>query len=252
MSIHRYDRYNFEKANTTSTLPDGSYQHAISEALASRHQSLEVAVDTLLSRVDMLTEAATSLVETLQSGHKVLIAGNGGSAAQAQHFAAELVGRFKRERAPYAAIALTADSAIVTAIANDYSFQDVFARQVYALGQPGDMLIAFSTSGESENLVRAARAGHQSSMRITAVTGDKPNRLAGLADVAVCIPGIDTATTQELHMMITHILCDIVEKQLSGCDNQDTGVNSSSAGRFIAQDMHSHRFIEQNTREGAQ
>jgi D-sedoheptulose 7-phosphate isomerase len=252
MSIHRYDRYNFEKGHTASTLPDASYQHAISEALASRRQSMETAVDVLLSRIDMLTEAATSLVETLQSGHKALVAGNGGSAAEAQHFVAELVGRFKRERAPYAAIALTADSAIVTAIANDYGFQDVFARQVYALGQPEDMLIAFSTSGESENLVRAAQAGHQLSMRVTAVTGDKPNRLARLADVAVRIPGIDTATTQELHMMITHILCDIVEKQLSGCDNQDIGADSSRADGFFAQDKHPRRFTTQSTREDAQ
>ncbi len=229
MSIHRYDRYEVERANAISTLPDATYQRAISEALVSRRQSLETAVDVLLSRLDTLTEAATSLVETLQSGHKALVAGNGGSAAEAQHFAAELVGRFKRERAPYAAIALTADSAIVTAIANDYGFQDVFARQVYALGQAGDLLIAFSTSGESENLVRAVRAGHQLSMRVSAVTGDKPNRLARLADVAVCIPGMDTATMQELHMMVTHILCDIAEKQLSGCDNH------GSARQFIAQ-----------------
>ena len=247
MSIHHYDRYNFEKGQTASTLADATYQHAISEALASRRQSLETAVDVLLSRIDTLTEAATSLVETLQSGHKALIAGNGGSAAEAQHFAAELVGRFKRERAPYAAIALTADSAIVTAIANDYSFQDVFARQVYALGQPEDMLIVFSTSGESENLVQAARAGHQLSMRVTAITGDKPNRLARLADVAVRIPGIDTATTQELHMMITHILCDIVEKQLSGCENLNIDANSPHAHRFIAQDKHTDQLVAQDT-----
>lgn len=236
MSIHHYDQYSSRKANTTSTLPDTSYQQAIREALASRHQFLETAVDVLIARVDMLTEAATSLVETLQSGHKALVIGNGGSAAEAQHFAAELVGRFKRERAPYAAIALTTDSAIITAIANDYSFQEVFARQVYALGQPGDMLIAFSTSGESENIVRAAQAGHQLSMRVAAITGDSPNRLATLADMAIHIPGVDTATIQELHMMVTHILCDIAEKQLSGCDHQDIDADSSRA----------HRFIEQN------
>lgn len=233
MSIHYYDQYRFHKTNTTSTLPDASYQHVISEALASRRQFLETAMDVLTSRIDMLTDAATSLVETLQSGHKALIIGNGGSAAEAQHFAAELVGRFKRERAPYAAIALTADTTIVTAIANDYGYQEVFARQVYALGQPGDMLIAFSTSGESENVVLAAQAGHQVSMQITAVTGDKPNRLAALSDVVVYIPGIDTATTQELHMMVTHILCEIAEKQLSGGDHQDIGVDSSRAHRFI-------------------
>ena len=144
----------------------------------------------------------------------MLVAGNGGSAAEAQHFAAELVGRFKRERSPYAVLSLTTDTSILTAIANDYGYQDIFARQVLALGQPGDMLIVFSTSGESENLLHAAAAARRCHMTIIAITGDKPNSLECLVDVAMHVPTVDTAITQELHMMVTHILCDIVESEL--------------------------------------
>ena len=141
--------------------------------------------------------------------------GNGGSAAEAQHLAAELVGRFKRERMPYAVISLATDTAILTAIANDYGYQDVFARQLRALGQPGDLLIAFSTSGESENVLRAAEAGHQCLLKVVAVTGERPSRLEALSDVTVRVPCIDTAVAQELHMVVTHILCDIAETWLS-------------------------------------
>src|SRR5207302_7352453 len=113
----------------------------------------------LTSSAHLLSTAALWLVETLRSGHKVLVVGNGGSAAEAQHFVAELVGRFKQERVPYAAIALTGDTAVLTAIANDYGYSEIFARQVAALGQAGDLLLAFSTSGEAKNVVRAAHAG---------------------------------------------------------------------------------------------
>src|SRR5437660_3830797 len=125
---------------------DHSYYHeAIVNALAARRTILENALTDFITRATPLAEVATRLVETLRTGHKALVAGNGGSAAEAQHFAAELVGRFKRERSPYAVMALTTDTSILTAIANDYGYQDVFARQVSALGRPADMLIAFST-----------------------------------------------------------------------------------------------------------
>lgn len=135
-----------------------SYTEAVAAAVACRRIMLHDAYAQLALRAATLAEAAERLVRALRERHKVLVAGNGGSAAEAQHFAAELVGRFKRERAPYAALALTTDSSILTAIANDYGYADVFARQVLGLGQPGDVLIAYSTSGESENLVRAAQA----------------------------------------------------------------------------------------------
>jgi D-sedoheptulose 7-phosphate isomerase len=196
------------------------YHDFIVSALADRRAVLDAALLQLISRAEVLTEVAARLVETLQTGHKVLIAGNGGSAAEAQHFAAELVGRFKRERVPYAVLSLTTDTSILTAVANDYGYQDVFARQVSAFGQPGDLLIVFSTSGESENLVRAATAGRQRLMTTIAVTGDRPNRLARLADVAVRVPAVETDIVQELHLAVLHILCDIAESKLTGCSGE--------------------------------
>ena len=191
------------------------YQDAVMQALAWRRSALDGALIEMAKRSDVLAEVATRLITTLRTGRKALVAGNGGSAAEAQHFAAELVGRFKRERAPYAALALTTDTSILTAVANDYGYDDVFARQVLGLGQPGDMLIAFSTSGSSENLVRAAVSGHERGMTVVAVTGDKPSKLAMAADLAVRVPLVDTACVQELHLAVTHILCDIVEAELA-------------------------------------
>lgn len=188
---------------------------AIVKALNCHQKTLDIALAQLKTRVAVFTEVAARLVETLRTGHKVLVAGNGGSAAEAQHFAAEFVGRFKRERSPYAVLSLTTDTSILTAVSNDYGYQDVFARQVNAFGQPGDMLIAFSTSGESENLVRAATAGRERFMTVVAVTGNRPSRLERLADVTVRVPVADTAIAQELHMIVTHILCDIAESELA-------------------------------------
>ena len=191
-----------------------TYYDTIKNALTGHRKMLDVALAQSMRRVAISAEVTARLIETLRSGHKVLVAGNGGSAAEAQHFAAELVGRFKRERSPYAVLSLTTDTSILTAIANDYGYQDIFARQVLALGQPGDMLIVFSTSGESENLLHAAAAARRCHMTIIAITGDKPNSLECLVDVAMHVPTVDTAITQELHMMVTHILCDIVESEL--------------------------------------
>ncbi len=192
-----------------------AHYDTVVNALNDRRVMLDAALERLGSQAIVLTDVATRLVETLRSGHKVLVAGNGGSAAESQHFAAELVGRFKRDRAPYAVLALTTDTAILTAIANDYGYKEVFARQVLAFGQPGDMLLTFSTSGESENLLYAARAGHERQMTIVAVTGELPNSLKSLSDVTLSIPLVDTAFVQELHMIVTHILCDIAETALS-------------------------------------
>jgi D-sedoheptulose 7-phosphate isomerase len=191
------------------------YRATVARALADRRRVMDAALGELAGRAMAVAGAAARIVATLRAGHKVLAAGNGGSAAEAQHFAAELVGRFKRERAPYAALALTTDTAILTAVANDYGYQDVFARQVLGLGQPGDLLIAFSTSGESENLVRAASAARARGMTVIAVTGDRSSRLERAADLTVRVPVTDTATAQELHMAITHVLCDIVELELA-------------------------------------
>ena len=197
------------------------YHTTIVDALACRRSTLDVALSQLSTQAMVLTEVAILLVEALRTGHKVLAVGNGGAAAQAQHFAAELVGRFKRERAPYAVLSLTTDTSILTALANDYGYQDVFERQVLAFGRSGDLLLAFSTSGESENLIRAATAAQRRLMAVIVLTSDRPSRLECLADVTVRVPVIDTAVTQELHMVVTHILCDLVESELAACE-EDT------------------------------
>lgn len=160
------------------------------------------------------------LIRTLRNGNKVFVAGNGGSAAEAQHFASELVGRFKRERSPYAVLSLTTDTSILTAIANDYGYQEVFARQVLAFGQPDDVFVAFSTSGQSENLIRAALVARQCLMKVIAITGERPNQLECQANLTIHVPTADTAIAQELHMIVTHILCDLVEAELSGCEGE--------------------------------
>lgn len=211
---------------------DIDYYATVVHALNLRRGLLHRALADLTAHSGALTEVATSLVKTLRAGRKVLVAGNGGSAAEAQHFAAEFVGRFKRERSPYAVLALTTDSSILTAVSNDYGYQDVFARQVRALGNAGDMLIAFSTSGESENLVQAALAGQHCLMTVVAVTGERPSRLERLADITVRVPSTDTAIAQELHMVVTHILCEIAEQQLSstGCQ-EDAAVQEEQAAR---------------------
>ncbi len=213
------DTYN----NTISPLPVPGidYYATIVSTLVSRRAILDVALTHLQARAMVLTEIAMRLVETLRSGHKVLVMGNGGSAAEAQHFAAELVGRFKRDRAPYAVLSLTTDTSILTAVANDYGYQDIFARQVSAFGQPEDLLIAFSTSGESENLLRAASAGRQCLMTVIAITGDSHSSLEHLADITLRVPVLDTAIAQELHMLVTHMLCDIAETQLSSCEGEE-------------------------------
>lgn len=196
--------------------PQSALHHAaVVRALTGRRRALDRALARLALGAGGLAEVAARLEETLERGGKVLVAGNGGSAAEAQHFAAELVGRFKRERAPYPVLALTTDTAILTAVANDYGYADVFARQVRAFGQPGDLFLGFSTSGESENLVRALMAARERGIACAAITGDRASRMERLADVTVRMPLTDTATVQELHMMATHIMCEIVESTLA-------------------------------------
>jgi len=191
------------------------YQGLVEDVLALRRRVLDDALLQFAARAQALAQIAKLLVGTLRAGHKVLVAGNGGSAAEAQHFAAELVGRFKRERLPYAVLSLTTDTSILTAVANDYGYAEVFARQVRGFGQPGDLLLLFSTSGESENLVRAALEAQQCLMSVAAITGDRSSRLEQIADITLRVPVVDTAIAQELHMMATHILCDITETELA-------------------------------------
>lgn len=195
----------------------GSSLPALGDSIQRRQQLLPSALEALAAD-PALARASEMLIHTLRRGGKALIAGNGGSAAEAQHFAAELVGRFQRERAPYAAIALSVDTSILTAIGNDYGYEHVFSRQVGALGRSGDVLIAYSTSGESENLLLAAIEADRRGMSIIAVTGQRQSRLGAAADVTIRAPAPDTPLTQEIHMMVTHLLCESVERALADDD----------------------------------
>lgn len=186
----------------------------VARLLDARHETHADALRQLRTQDGPLAEAASVLIATLRMGNKILVAGNGGSAAEAQHFAAELVGRFQRERSPYAVVSLTADTAILTAVANDYGYGNVFARQVMGLGNRGDALVGFSTSGESENLLRAAEAARARGMTVTAITGCYGSSLSRLADVNVRVRA-EAAIAQEVHMVITHVLCELIEANLS-------------------------------------
>jgi len=163
-----------------------------------------------------VSQAADMVIYALQSGHKVMVCGNGGSAADAQHFAAELVGRFRRDRQPLPAIALTTDTSILTSLGNDYGFENIFSRQVTALGQAGDVLVAISTSGQSPNILAAVGAAHSRKMKVVAFTGIKTSPLVAAADFSVCVPSQDTAQIQQGHIAAFHIICDLAERALGG------------------------------------
>ena len=180
---------------------------------------------TKLSSTEVLAapiaDAVEAMVESLMATGKILACGNGGSAADAQHFAAELVGRYERERPELAAIALTVDSSILTAIANDYAFEQVFAKQVRALGQPQDVLLAISTSGNSANVIAAINAAHEREMRVVALTGRGGGRIAELLsdrDIHICVPAERTARIQEVHLLTLHCLCDGIDCMLLGTE----------------------------------
>jgi D-sedoheptulose 7-phosphate isomerase len=178
---------------------------------------LKYAAAEILSRP--IADAVSAVVGSITAGGKVLACGNGGSASDAQHFAAEFIGRFERERPGLAAIALTTDSSILTAIGNDYGFNDIFSKQVQALGQPGDVLIAITTSGNSANVLAAVEAAHAKEMTVIAFTGrggGKMNELLTETDVHICVPHERTARIQEVHILALHCLCDAVDLQLLG------------------------------------
>ena len=166
-----------------------------------------------------IADAVGTLLGCITAGGKVLTCGNGGSAGDAQHFAAEFVGRFERERPGLAAISLSTDTSIITAIGNDYDFASIFSKQVQALGAPGDVLLAISTSGNSANVLKAVEAARAKEMTVIALTGNKGGRLAELlldTDVLICVPHERTARIQEVHLLVLHCLCDAVDLQLLG------------------------------------
>jgi D-sedoheptulose 7-phosphate isomerase len=166
-----------------------------------------------------IARAGVLLAECLRAGGKVLACGNGGSAADSQHFAAELVNRFERERPPLAAVALTTDTSTLTSIANDYAYVQVFAKQVRAIGRRGDALIAISTSGNSANVIEAMQAARELGIGIIALTGNGGGKMAGLLgdkDAHICVPHKTTARIQEVHLLTLHCLCDAIDLQLFG------------------------------------
>ena len=172
--------------------------------------------DTLATPI---SHAVVLMCQALKQGNKILSCGNGGSAADAQHFAAELVCRFEIERPGLAAIALTVDSSALTAISNDYSYREVFARQVNALGKQGDVLFAISTSGNSDNVVRAIEQAHQQGLHVVAMTGRDGGQIAKLLkeqDVEIRVPHNSTARIQEIHLLTLHCLCDQIDHTLFG------------------------------------
>lgn len=166
--------------------------------------------------------AGQLMVECLLQNGKILSCGNGGSAGDAQHFSSEMLNRFERERPSLPAIALTTDTSTLTSIANDYTYNEVFSKQIRALGQPNDVLLAISTSGNSSNIIQAIQAAHDRQMKVIALTGRNGGDMAALlspADVEIRVPADSTARIQEVHLLVIHCLCDFIDQQLFGNDN---------------------------------
>jgi D-sedoheptulose 7-phosphate isomerase len=189
-------------------------QDIIDRIVSQLEESAAVKRRIVETCLDDIVRAAEMLIATYRQGHKVLLCGNGGSAADAQHLAGELVAKLTRERDALPALALTVNASLLTSIPNDSSFEQVFARQVEALGQPGDTLIAFSTSGRSANVNAAVLAARKRGMHTIALTGKGGGNLATMADLSIVVPADNTQRIQEGHITIGHILCDIVEATL--------------------------------------
>jgi D-sedoheptulose 7-phosphate isomerase len=200
----------------TTPRPGAAPPDDLCQIIRDRSRALSAALDLIAHNGADVASAAAIITQALRGGGVALVCGNGGSAADAQHFVGELVGRFRRERAPFPALSLTADSAVLTAIANDYGFDTVFARQVAAFGRPGDVFVGFSTSGESHNVVNAARAARERGMTVVAFTGPAPTSLGEASDVQIAVPSADTALIQEAHGVVMHIISEVIEATLAG------------------------------------
>jgi D-sedoheptulose 7-phosphate isomerase len=187
-------------ATAESRIAESFDQHI--EVLEATRQALSPAI----VKLGLMVRAA------LAAGNKIMLCGNGGSAADAQHIAAELIGRFKKERAPIGAIALTTDTSILTCVGNDYSFDDIFSRQVLGLARPGDVLIGISTSGNSANVIKAVQAAEERGCVTVALAGRDGGKLAPMCHQALVVPSGDTARIQEMHIMIGHMMCDFLEE----------------------------------------
>ena len=185
----------------------------IETALAENAATIRQLIET---QSNLISEAADKMVESYRNEGKILVFGNGGSAADAQHLAAEFVGRFVRERKPLPAIALTTDTSAITAIANDYGYEEVFARQIRALGRAGDVAIAISTSGRSPGILKGVEVAREMGITTIGLTGGDGGLLSSLVDIAIVVQAKRTARIQEAHLLIEHLFCEIVEETLFG------------------------------------
>ncbi|BDX17478.1 MAG: phosphoheptose isomerase [Pseudomonadales bacterium] len=193
-------------------------QHRIRQLFTDSIETKTRAMDVLGPSIE---QGSQMMVNALLSEGKILTCGNGGSAGDAQHFSSELLNRFERERPSLPAIALTTDASTITSIANDYSYEEVFSKQIRALGQPGDILLAISTSGNSANVMQAIQAAHDREMHVVALTGRDGGAMASLLmpeDVEIRVPARSTARIQEVHLLAIHCLCDLIDRQLFGSE----------------------------------
>lgn len=188
---------------------DSLIDHVFNQSIETKRKFLEAHKKSLLS-------AIASVCETLRSGNKILIFGNGGSAADAQHIAAEFVGRYQGERKPLAAVALTTDTSILTAVSNDYSYDEVFVRQIKALGRKGDLAWAISTSGNSRNVIKAIQSAKEMGLRTLGMTGKDGGELAGICEISLVVPSQTTSRIQETHILLAHLVCEAVDLELFG------------------------------------
>ncbi len=203
--------------SSVQTAPDSNAQIArirniFQESILNTRNSIELLAPSI-------AQAAAHMIQALLSDRKILVCGNGGSAADAQHFSAELLNRFERERPGLPCISLTTDTSTITAIGNDYHFDDIFSKQVRALGQAGDVLLGITTSGNSRNVIRAVEAAHERGIVCVALNGRGGGEIAAVLsgnDVNICAPNASTARTQEVHGIVIHCLCDLIDYQLLG------------------------------------
>jgi D-sedoheptulose 7-phosphate isomerase len=189
---------------------------ALAHVVAGLREGAELRIHLAQALGEKIVDAANIIAESLKNGGKVLLFGNGGSAADAQHLAAELVGRFVLERSPLPGIALTTDSSILTAVGNDYGFDQVFVRQILALGRPNDVAIGISTSGNSPNVIKAVQAAAERGLRTVGLAGRDGGALAKAVEIAITVPSKNTARIQECHIAVGHVLCELVEDDLFG------------------------------------
>jgi D-sedoheptulose 7-phosphate isomerase len=189
---------------------------ALAHVVSGLREGAELRIQLAQTLGPKIVDAAQLIAECLSGGGKVLLFGNGGSAADAQHLAAELVGRFVLERSPLPGIALTTDSSILTAVGNDYGFDQVFVRQVLALGRPKDVAIGISTSGNSPNVIKAVQAAAGRGLRTIGFAGRDGGALANAVEIAITVPSMNTARIQECHIAVGHVLCELVENELFG------------------------------------